>query len=122
MVTVGNHLKMNVPHELRERTREFYAGLLKCKPMASPSPELDLYEFDGGFVLGLFFGPAAASLSEDEHLRATWMELKVDDPAAWKTKLLAFGVRPVEFPDLTRFFFQAPGGQVFRLAPLDGGI
>jgi hypothetical protein len=50
------------------------------------------------------------------------MELKVDDPAAWKTKLLAFGVRPVEFPDLTRFFFQAPGGQVFRLAPLDGGI
>ncbi len=58
MVTVGNHLKMNVPHELRERTREFYAGLLKCKPMASPSAGLDLYEFDGGFVLGLFFGPA----------------------------------------------------------------
>jgi len=122
MVTIGNHLKMNIPLEQRERTREFYAGLLKCKPMASPSPELDLYEFDGGFVLGLFFGPAAASLSEAEHLRATWMELKVDDPAAWKTKLVAFGVRPVEFPDPTRFFFQAPGGQVFRLAPLDGDI
>lgn len=83
---------------------------------------LDLYEFDGGFVLGLFFGPAADSLSEADHLRATWMELKVDDPAAWKARLQAFGVRPVDFPDPTRFFFQAPGGQVFRLAPLDGDI
>ncbi len=122
MVTIGNHLKMNIPRELRDRTRDFYAGLLKCKPMASPSPDLDLYEFDGGFVLGLFFGPPADSLSEADHLRATWMELKVDDPASWRVKLEAFGVRPVDFPDTTRFFFQAPGGQVFRLAPLDGGI
>ncbi|HKN00516.1 MAG TPA: hypothetical protein VJX23_08355 [Candidatus Binataceae bacterium] len=122
MVQIGNHLKMNIPFELRERTRDFYAGLLKCKPMASPNANLDLYEFDAGFVLGLFFGAAPESLSEAEHLRATWMELKVDDTAAWKARLLAFGVREVEYPDATRFFFQAPGGQVFRLAPLDGGI
>ena len=122
MVQVGNHLKMNLPHALRQRARDFYAGLLGCKPMDSPSPDLDLYEFDGGFVLGLFFGDPSTTLSEADHLRATWMELKVDDPAAWKARLLAFGVTPVDFPDPTRFFFQAPGGQVFRLAPLDGGI
>jgi hypothetical protein len=36
----------------------------------------------------------------------------------------ARGVRvtPVDYPDPTRFFFAAPGGQVFRLAPLDGGL
>jgi hypothetical protein len=31
-------------------------------------------------------------------------------------------VTPVDFPDPTRFFFAAPGGQVFRLAPIDGGL
>jgi hypothetical protein len=122
MVQIGNHLKMNVPRELRSRTREFYGAVLGCKSMTSPSPDLDLYEFDGGFVLGLFFEDTVNCISESDHLKAAWMELKVDDPAAWKQRLIAFGVRRVEYPDATRFFFQAPGGQVFRLAPLDGGI
>jgi hypothetical protein len=122
MVQIGNHLKMNVPAALRQRTRDFYAGLLKCRPMASPSHELDLYEFDGGFVLGLFFGDPSTCLTDEQHLRAAWMELKVDDPAAWKARPLEFGVQQVSYPDPTRFFFQAPGGQVFRVAPIDGGI
>lgn len=122
MVQIGNHLKMNVAHGLRQRTRDFYAGLLKCKPLASPSDTLDLYEFDGGFVLGLFFVDPSATLTDAQYLLGMWMELKVDDPAAWKDRLLEFGVTPVEFPDPTRFFFAAPGGQVFRLAPLDGGL
>jgi hypothetical protein len=122
MVQIGNHLKMTIPHALRARTRDFYAGLLQCKPLASPREDLDLYEFEGGFVLGLFFADAAETLSEANHLKGTWLELKVADPAAWKARLQQFGVVEVEFPDPTRFFFQAPGGQVFRLAPLDGGL
>ena len=122
MVQIGNHLKMNVAHGLRPRTREFYDGLLKCKPLASPRDDLDLYEFAGGFVLGLFFVDPAETLSDDKYLKGMWMELKVDDPAAWKDRLLEFGVTPVEFPDPTRFFFAAPGGQVFRVAPIDGGL
>jgi catechol 2,3-dioxygenase-like lactoylglutathione lyase family enzyme len=122
MVQLGNHLKMNLPVPLRERAREFYAGLLECKAMESPRPDLDLYEFAGGVVLGLFFVDATDALSEADCLKATWLELKVDDPARWKARLQAFGVREVEFPDPTRFFFQAPGGAVFRLAPMDGGL
>jgi hypothetical protein len=122
MVQIGNHLKMNVAHNLRKVTRDFYAGLLKCKRVASPRDDLDLYEFDGGFILGLFFVDAAETLTDTQYLKATWMELKVDDPAAWKTRLEAFGVSAVDFPDPTRFFFVAPGGQVFRLAPFDGGL
>lgn len=122
MVRIGNHLKMNVAHDLRQTTRDFYGGLLGCKRLPSPNPDLELYEFDGGFVLGLFFVDAAETLSEAQYLKGMWMELKVDDPAAWKARLQAFGVTPVEFPDATRFFFAAPGGQVFRLAPLDGDL
>ena len=122
MVQIGNHLKLNVAHSLRQRTRDFYGGLLGCKSVASPRDDLDLYEFDGGFILGLFFVEPAETLTDAQYLKALWMELKVDDPAAWKTRLLAFGVTPVDFPDPTRFFFAAPGGQVFRLAPIDGGL
>ncbi len=122
MVHIGNHLKMNVAHSLRPRTRDFYAGLLKCKSLESPRDDLDLYEFAGGFILGLFFVDPSATLTDAQYLNAMWMELKVDDPAAWQARLIAFGVNPVEFPDPTRFFFAAPGGQVFRLAPLDGGL
>lgn len=122
MVQIGNHLKMTVPQNLRSRTREFYGSVLGCRQLDSPRDDLDLYEFAGGFVLGLFFTPEAEAPSETDYLKGLWLELKVADPETLKARLLAFGVKEVEFPDPTRFFFQAPGGQVFRVAPLDGGI
>jgi len=113
---------MNVAAPLRARTRDFYAGLLGCKVLESPQADLDLYEFAEGVVLGLFFVAPWQAPSEADCLKGTWLEIKVDDPALWKERLQAFGVREVEFPDPTRFFFQAPGGQVFRLAAMDGGL
>ena len=122
MVQIGNHLKMTVPQHLRSRTREFYGSVLDCQQLDSARDDSDLYEFAGGCVLGLFFTPEAEAPSETDYLKGLWLELKAADPEALKVRLLAFGVKEVEFPDPTRFFFQAPGGQVFRVAPLDGGI
>jgi hypothetical protein len=122
MVHLGNHLKMNLPAHLRARASQFYAGLLECKVLESPLPNLDLYEFAGSEVLGLFFVDAADAPTEADYLKATWLELKVDDPTRWKARLQAFGVREVAYPDPTRFYFQAPGGPVFRLASMDGGV
>ncbi len=126
MITIGNHLKMTVPGALKARTREFYGGLLGLKSIPSPAENLDLYEFPGGFVLGLFFSDDRAELlSDQDYLKATWLELKVDDLAQWKERLQRFGVTEIKYDDPSRFaepyprfFFQAPGGQVFRLAPL----
>jgi hypothetical protein len=49
----------------------------------------------------------------------------VDDLAPWKERLQRFGVTEIKYDDpsrfaepYARFFFQAPGGHVFRLAPL----
>ena len=123
MVTLGNHLKMVVSPALRTIIREFYGGLLGLPAIVSPREDLDLYEFAGGFVLGFFFTDSLDELLPPaEYAKATWLEIKVENPSEWKTRLLAFGVREVAFPDPDRFFFQAPGGQVFRLAPLDGGL
>ena len=122
MASIGNHMKMNVSHRLKEQVRKFYPQVLGCKMLPSPAPDLDLYEFEGGFVLGVFFCEDAEVLPEQEHLKATWLEIKVADPQEVKQRLLEFGVKEVDYVDKSRFFFQAPGGQVFRLAPLSGGI
>jgi len=122
MVIIGNHMKLTLTPDLRERAREFYATVCECRTLASPRPDLDLYQFEGGFVVGIFFAPAEEVLTEAEYLKSAWLEIKASDPAAWKQRLLAFGVRELPYEDTSRFYFQAPGGQVFRIAPLDGGI
>ena len=124
MVAIGNHMKMTLARELRSKTRAFDATTLGLKVLESPRDDLDLYEFFGGFVLGIFFtADAAEILPEPDQLKATWLELKVDDPVEWKRRLIDFGVREVDYPDgSNRFYFQAPGGQTFRLAARDGGL
>jgi hypothetical protein len=122
-IFIGNHLKMHLPHRLRERALRFYRDIWGCRKLADiPYPNLDLYEFQGGFVLGLFFCDEVDTLSEKEQLKATWMEIKTDNPDALKQRLIGFGVHEVEFEDKSRFYFQAPGGQVFRVAPKEGGL
>lgn len=122
-VIIGNHLKMHLPHHLRERASRFYTEILGCRKLTEiPYPNVDLYEFQGGFVIGLFFCDEKETLSEREHLMATWMEIKTDNPEALKQRLIDFGVREAEFEDKSRFYFQAPGGQVFRVAAMEGGL
>jgi hypothetical protein len=122
MTQIGNHLKMTLASAHRARTRELYGDVLGCRVLESPRPELDLFEFEGGFVLGIFYVANEPVLSDDEQLRATWLELKTADPKALEAKLVRFGVKPVPFSDPSRFYFQAPGGPVFRVAPLDGAL
>ena len=71
-----------------------------------PRDDLDLYEFEGGFVLGLFFVEPAETLTDAQYLKALWMELKVHDPAAWKTRLLAFGALTRRFPQSDAFLLR----------------
>ena len=54
--------------------------------------------------------------------KATWLEIKTSKPNQLQQKLVHFGVEQIDFPDPSRFYFRAPGGQVFRVAPLDGGL
>ncbi len=122
-IIIGNHLKMHLPYRLRERASRFYTDILGCRKLVDlPYPNLDLYEFQGGFVLGLFFCDDVDTLSEKKQLKATWMEIKTDNPDALKQRLIDFGVYEVDFEDKSRFYFQAPGGQVFRVAPMEGGL
>ena len=79
MLQTGNHMKLTLEPELRERTREFYGGICEYRKRDSPRPDMDLYEFNGGFVLGIFFADDAETLPEPAYVKAAWLELKVDD-------------------------------------------
>ncbi len=122
MLQMGNHMKLTLPHSLREKARKFYAGICECATLDSPRPDLDLFQFRGGFVLGIFFADDAEVLPMPDYIKAAWLELKVDDVDAYRERLLQFGIERLPYEDASRFYFQAPGGQVFRLAPLDGGV
>jgi len=122
MTTIGNHMKFNVHKDLRERVRSFYIDVLECTTIPSPAPDLELFLFSNSFVLGVFFCEPADVLSEEDHRKAAWLEIKANDVQEVKQRLVEFGVTEVEYPDKSRFYFQAPGGQVFRLAPEEGGI
>ena len=122
MIAIGNHIKTNVRRGLADQVRQFYREILGCKSLPSPAPNLDLYEFANSFVLGVFFCDDADVLTDEQCLNAAWLEIKTASPQEIKGRLLRIGVKKVDYPDKSRFYFQAPGGQVFRLAPEDGGI
>jgi hypothetical protein len=44
--------------------------------------------------------------------------LETADPDALKRSILDFGIAEIEYWDKEHFYFQAPGGQVFRLAKI----
>ena len=103
---------------LRQKVRDFYVSLLGCRSLNSPVPVLDIFEFEGGFILGVYYPEKEHVLPEEEHLKGMWLELKIENPAQMKKRLLDFGVKEVVYSDKAHFYFQAPGGQVFRFAPL----
>ena len=123
MTAFGNHLKMDAARSLRAEIRHFYGTLLGCESLPGPMPDIDLFRFENDVFVGVFYhDDPAAVLSPPDLVKSAWLEIKTADPDALKQALLAAGVAAVDFPDPTRFYFQAPGGQVYRLAPMDGGI
>jgi hypothetical protein len=66
------------------------------------------------FYIAFLYEDEGAALDEDGFLKAIYLELRagVED---LRQRIVAFGVRVLEVPD-PHLYFQAPGGQVFRLA------
>lgn len=116
MVSLGSHLKIHVPQELRDRAVAFYVGVLGCERIPSRSDAVDMLRLSDGSVIGLFSVPSPEALPEDSCLRSTWLELMCTDVAGLRRRILDAGVREVSYFDKNHFYFQAPGGQVFRLA------
>jgi Glyoxalase-like domain len=111
-VSLGANSKIAALPSERERIQQFYRDVLGCK--VDTKPEADLIWLRPDFYLGVVYEDPPAS--ESQLLMAIWLELRVERPEELKEKILSFGVTTIEYPrDEDHFYFQAPGGQVFRL-------
>lgn len=106
------------PHRRHELTWCFET-VLQCGPVATfEHPGMDLpvllVTFPGGGHLSIEFVDDAP---DDDHPRlGAWLELRTADPAALMRTALDAGLTQVSHPGHP-YYFMAPGGQVFTIAP-----
>jgi catechol 2,3-dioxygenase-like lactoylglutathione lyase family enzyme len=125
-VNFSNHSAVRVRRAERDRIRKFYGDVLGCKLVREFDDKDDFRMGDGFYIAFLYASgrgveadegvPYAAedALSDDDFLKAIFLELRADDVEETRQKIVAFGVRVLDVPD-PHLYFQAPGGQVFRL-------
>jgi hypothetical protein len=119
---IGKHHHLNVAEELRSQTQAVFQTVLGATKSSTggaaipPRPDLEVFEFEDGSSIGVFYVSADNTLTPEQHMAAIWLEFEVEDIAQTTAALAALGIEPFEYEDRAHHYFQAPGGQVFRLA------
>ena len=112
----GNHSAVRVPRSQKDRIRRFYRDVLGGEVMRE-GDQKDDFRLGGDFYIAFMYEDEGV-LDEDGFAKAIFLELKADDPEAMRERIVAFGVTVLDVPD-PHLYFQAPGGQVFRLVGTD---
>lgn len=115
----GTHSKALARPSDRERIQRFYRDVLGCSVSRGPEhpggpKDTDLIRFANGFSIVVHYDNAV--LDEAALKKSIWLELVTDNAAQLARKIQAFGIQPFDYFDQDHFYFQAPGGQVFRIA------
>jgi hypothetical protein len=110
-VSLGENSKMTALASERDRIQRFFGDVLGCQ--VTKKPEADIIRLGNNLYLGVVYEDSA--LSESDLLKSIWLELRTDRPEELKQNFLKFGIKEIEYRDKEHFYFQAPGGQVFRL-------
>jgi len=113
-VSFGNHTAVFAARSQQDKIRKFYCDVLGCKVRVK-TDEVDRFQLDN---FHFCFVWQATALDEGDFLKAIYLELKTDNAEEMKQKILAFGVQKLDVPD-PHLYFQAPGGQAFRLVGID---
>jgi catechol 2,3-dioxygenase-like lactoylglutathione lyase family enzyme len=129
-ITFSNHAAVRVRGTERDRIRKFYRDVLGCK-LVREFDDKDDFQMGDDFYIAFLFGSgrgveadkgvtyaAEDTLSDDDFMKAIFLELKTDDVEETRQKIVAFGVKVLDVPD-PHLYFQAPGGQVFRLVEIN---
>jgi len=116
-VVFGNHAAVVLPRAARDRVRRFYRDVLGCT-ITRQSDDKDDIRVGDDFYIGILYEADGVALDEVSFSRATYLELKAKDIDATREQIVAFGVRVIEMND-PHLYFQAPGGQPYRLVGID---
>jgi catechol 2,3-dioxygenase-like lactoylglutathione lyase family enzyme len=111
-VSLGPDMNLVARRSERDRIRRFYRDILGFQ-ITKTTERIDIFAAHNGFYLGVTY--ADDPQSEEERRHSIWLELRAERPEELKEKILKFGIAPIDFWDKGHFYFQAPGGQVYRL-------
>jgi hypothetical protein len=111
-ITFGEHSKLVVAPSERGAVRAFYRDVLDV-PQTKESEKVDIFKLGPNFYLSVVYDDDAPT--PEAQRKSIWLELQTADVNAMKAKILAGGGDKIDFWDKQHFYFQAPGGQVFRL-------
>jgi catechol 2,3-dioxygenase-like lactoylglutathione lyase family enzyme len=110
--SIGNHSKIVARHSDQDRIRAFYRDVLGCT-ITKETKDVDYIRFHEGFFVAVLYQETVPS--PEELRRSIWLELRSDEPAVLRQRIVDFGVTQIDMPGADHLYFQAPGGQVFRL-------
>jgi hypothetical protein len=113
-VILGNHTAVFAARSEQARIRKFYCDVLGCTARVQ-TDEVDRFQLDD---VHFCFVYQSAAFAEIDFLKAIYLELKTDNTEEMKQKILAFGAKRLDVPD-PHLYFQAPGGQVFKLVGIN---
>ena len=116
-VRLGNHAAVVVSLTEQDAVRRFYRDVLGCA-LTRSAHDKDDFVLGGDFYLAVVYADEAVTLGKEDFLKATYLELRTDNVEEVQQQIIDFGVKVIEIDD-PHLYFQAPGGQVFRLAGTD---
>lgn len=117
-VIFGNHSSVIVPQQDRDRIRKFYCDVLGGE-ITKADPERDFLRLGEDFYIVFLYGDVPDESEFARSARTVWLEIKSDDVEEMRRKIVESGlVRKLEVPD-PHLYFQAPGGQCWRLVGID---
>jgi len=116
-VILGNHTAVVFPRAEQVRIRQFYRDVLGCQ-IVRASDQKDDFRMGENFYIGVLYEDEDVALDESGFSKAIYLELRADNVEEMRQKIVGFGVRVLEMQD-PHLYFQAPGGQVFRLVGRD---
>jgi catechol 2,3-dioxygenase-like lactoylglutathione lyase family enzyme len=112
-VSLGNHSAIVLPRAEQDRIRRFYRDVLGCE-IIRETEQKDDFRMGGNFYIGVLYEDEGVALDEVSFSKAVYLELKADNVEETRQEIVAFGVKVLQMQD-PHLYFQAPGGQVFRL-------
>jgi hypothetical protein len=112
--TFGRNLRITVDAKHRILVRRLFGEVLGCQ-IDTPRDDLDRFIFADGFSLGAFFVDTERALRPEDHKRAPWLEIAVDDIEKVVHALGELGIHAFEYVDKAHKYFDPPSGPVFRL-------
>src|SRR5947209_17996222 len=115
-VTLGNHSAVRVPRAQKDRIRRFYRDVLGGEITRAGDRKDDLRLGEDFYIA--FMYEDEGTLDEDGFGKSIYLELKADDVGELRRRIVDFGVTVLDVPD-PHLYFQAPGGQVFRLVGIN---